>query len=184
MLRGRTAQERLLVRFFARKFEREGREIPPVPSLTLRVNIDRLSPEGEPLYGGVLTRCIQFGLNRPHTNPTRQRGECRCGSPRWRVGLVRPVCNTSVPRCSSLFPAVRLSDSDIQPDGTHQCEGITMLDDSRAHAIVESHPSILEVVLEMDIHGRGCEVVDDPGQRQVMSCDQSDRTLSDQATDD
>jgi hypothetical protein len=38
-------------------------------------------------YSGLLTRCIQLGLNRAHTSPTRQRGESRRRSPRWRVGL-------------------------------------------------------------------------------------------------
>jgi hypothetical protein len=52
-----------------------------------------------PTYSGLLTRCIQLGLNRSNTSPTRQRGESGRWSPRWRVGLAWPVCNTSVNRC-------------------------------------------------------------------------------------
>ncbi len=59
-----------------------------------------------------------------------------------------------------------------------------MLDDSRSHPVVESHLTVFEVILEMDVGGRGRQVVDDPGQREVVGCDQADRAASNQATND
>ena len=40
-------------------------------------------------YSGLLPRCIQLGLNRTNTSPTRQRGEGRRRSPRWRDLMLR-----------------------------------------------------------------------------------------------
>ena len=74
--------------------------------------------------------------------------------------------------------------ADLQPNRTHERQGIAVLDDARAHAIVESHLAILEPVFEVDVHDRGRQLVGDLGQGQVMRGHQADRAQVDQAADD
>jgi len=51
-----------------------------------------------------------------------------------------------------------------------------VLDDPRAHPVIEPHLAVFEVVLEMDVHGLGTDSRGDLGQGQVVGRDQADRT--------
>ena len=42
----------------------------------------------------------------------------------------------------------------LQPHRSHQRQGVGVLDDAGTHAVVEPHLAVLEMVLEMDVHGR------------------------------
>ena len=69
------------------------------------------------IYSGLPTRCIQLGLNRAHTSPTRKRGESRRRSPRWRVLVLRcfelnhleGLSRAGGPTSMRLFQAVEMS---------------------------------------------------------------------------
>ena len=59
---------------------------------------------------------------------------------------------------------------DVQPDGSHQLEGIAPSDDTLSQAKVEEHLAVLDPVLEVHIiHGQ-FPVLCDPCQGEVVGC--------------
>ena len=58
-----------------------------------------------------------------------------------------------------------------------------MLDDARAHPVVEVHDPVLELVLEVDVLGVRGEPIDDGGQGEVMGGDQADGPAVEETAD-
>jgi hypothetical protein len=75
---------------------------------------------------------------------TRGRGECRCRSPRSRVGLVWPVCNASVNRCNEAIQ-IDLSLVDLLKNGIGITDAFTGSSNGaipNGQSYGNAHPSI------------------------------------------
>ena len=57
-----------------------------------------------------------------------------------------------------------------------------MLDNPRAHSVIEPHLAVFEVILEVDVHGLGADTRGDLGQGQIVGRDQADRTAVEEPT--
>ena len=73
---------------------------------------------------------------------------------------------------------------DFQPDRPHQLERITLLNDAGMKAVIESHPAIFEMVLEVKIGGSGRECFGQLREGEVMRCDQADGPTVNETADD
>ena len=83
------------------------------------------------------------------------------------------------------IPRFAPSDSDVQPHGPHQGQGVALADDPGPHPVVEGEPAgVVEVVGEVDVLGPRGQPAGDLGQGQVVGREQADGPPVDQAPDD
>ena len=77
-----------------------------------------------------------------------------------------------------------LATSHLDPHRAHQLQRVALGDDAGAHAVVEHHCAVFEVVFEVDVGGAGREVVGDLREGEVVRRGQADGAAADQAADD
>ena len=66
--------------------------------------------------------------------------------------------------------------SDLQPDGPHKCQAVTLRDNALAQFVVEGKTAIGKLFLKMDVSELAVERAADLSQRQIMGGDESDRS--------
>ena len=67
-----------------------------------------------------------------------------------------------------------------QTDAPHQLERVAFLDDSRSHPIVERDTPVFDVIFKVHIEGVRSDVVNNLGERQIVSGDKSHGTALNQ----
>ncbi len=70
--------------------------------------------------------------------------------------------------------------SDVEADRAHQLEGVAARHDAGPQAVVEVHPAVLELILEVHVRGARREVVGDLREREVVGGDEPDRAARDE----
>ena len=97
------------------------------------------------------------------------------------------MINLSTPSPHHPFPPSPLHPlilSNLQPDASHQFQRVAASDDAGLHFVIEDHPPVFQMILEMDVGAAPVQRLDDPRQRQVMRGDEADGAAFDQPTDD
>ena len=74
--------------------------------------------------------------------------------------------------------------SHLQPDRAHERQGIAVLDDARAHPVVEEHLAVDQAVGEMDVGDPRIRAAGELGQGEVVGRDHADGAPVDQALHD
>src|SRR5437867_2528741 len=69
----------------------------------------------------------------------------------------------------------------LQPYRPHELQCVALLDDARVQEVVENHPAIDQLVLEVKVRGARCERIGKLCEGEVVGCHETDCASIDQA---